>query len=115
MAPESKKGEAKKWGNLRPIQRRNNAKLSELIAIGARRVRCLMYDPTHKGSFGTDLFVSTPDIEREAGGRNAEGIEAEKKRRLEEERVRRIKMGTFRGLSLEYPVSNICRNLKRVI
>jgi len=39
----------------------------ELIAIGARRVRCLMYDPTYKGSFGTDPFVSTPDIEKEAG------------------------------------------------
>jgi oligopeptide/dipeptide ABC transporter ATP-binding protein len=36
----------------------------ELIAQGARRVRCLMYDPMHKGSFG-----------------NAEGIETEKIRR----------------------------------
>jgi oligopeptide/dipeptide ABC transporter ATP-binding protein len=36
----------------------------ELIAQGARRVRCLMYDPMHKGSFG-----------------NAEGIETEKMRR----------------------------------
>jgi oligopeptide/dipeptide ABC transporter ATP-binding protein len=39
----------------------------ELIAQGARRVRCLMYDPMHKGSFG-----------------NAEGIETEKMRRLED-------------------------------
>jgi len=39
----------------------------ELIAIGARRVRCLIYDPAHKGSFGTDPFVATPDIERDAG------------------------------------------------
>ena len=32
----------------------------ELIAIGARGVRCLMYDPTHKGSFGTDSFCINP-------------------------------------------------------
>jgi oligopeptide/dipeptide ABC transporter ATP-binding protein len=35
----------------------------ELIAIGARRVRCLMFDPTHKGLFGTKPYVSTPEIE----------------------------------------------------
>jgi oligopeptide/dipeptide ABC transporter ATP-binding protein len=50
----------------------------ELIAQGARRVRCLMYDPMHKGSFG-----------------NAEGIETEKIRRLEGERVSKDKDGRF--------------------
>ena len=46
----------------------------ELIALGARRVRCLMYDPTHQGSFGTDPFVSTPNMDKPGGG-NAEGVE----------------------------------------
>jgi hypothetical protein len=45
----------------------------ELNAIGARRVRCLMYDPTHKESF-----------------ENAEGIETEKIRRLEGEEMGKI-------------------------
>ena len=39
----------------------------ELIALGARRVRCLMYDPAHQAAFRADPFGSSPDIEKEAG------------------------------------------------